>query len=236
MNGIAGRWPLYGLRISTADVELRYPDESDLADLASVASDGVHDPAEMPFFEPWSDGAPDERARSVLQWNWRMRAEWKADSWHLPLVAVRDGRVVGTQGMEGKHFRTTREVETGSWVGLAYQGGGIGTAMRRAMLHLAFAGLGADAARSGAFSDNPSSLRVSEKLGYLPDGTETHARRGERATIVRLILPRERWEKLSPSWPEARIEGLEPALDLFGLREPQDGGEADESGRSAPSG
>ena len=228
MSGIAELWPLYRLRISTGDVELRYPDESDLADLAAVAYEGVHDPGVMPFFEPWTDGAPEDRARSVLQWNWRMRAEWKADSWHLPLVTVRDGRVVGTQGMEGVHFRTTREISTGSWIGLSHQGRGVGTAMRRAILHLAFEGLGAETARSGAFADNPTSLRVSEKLGYVQDGTETHERRGERATIVRLILPRERWEKLSVSWPEVRIEGLEPALGLFGLGAGEEGEEGEE--------
>ena len=230
---MADLWPLHRLRISTGDVELRYPDESDLAELAAVAYDGVHDPAVMPFYQPWSDGTAVERARSVLQWNWRMRADWKPDAWHLPLVTVRDGRVVGTQGVEGVHFRTTREVATGSWIGLIHQGHGIGTAMRRAVLHLAFAGLGAEAARSGAFTDNTSSLRVSEKLGYVQDGTETHDRRGERATVVRLILQRERWEKLSSSWPEVRIEGLEPALGLFGLGGPDAGDEGGSSSASA---
>lgn len=217
MSRLAEFWPLYGLRVSTGDVELRYPGESDLAELAALAYDGVHDPAAMPFSQPWTDCAPEERARSVLQWNWKMRAEWRADSWHLPLVTLLDGRVVGTQGVEGANFPTTREVQTGSWIGLEHQGAGIGTAMRRAVLHFAFAGLGAESARSGAFADNATSLRVSEKLGYVQDGTETHERRGERATIVRLILPRERWEKLSASWPEVRIDGLEPALGLFGL-------------------
>ena len=217
MEDIASLWPLYGLRLRSESIEMRYPTESDLAALAELALDDIHDPATMPFSEPWTDQPPEQRARSVLQWNWRMRGAWAPESWHLALVAVRDGRVVGTQGMLAKSFAVTRAVETGSWVGRRYQGGGIGTVMRRALLHLAFAGLGAELARSGAFTDNATSLRVSEKLGYAPDGTETLERRGEQATIKRLVLPRSRWEEMSRTWPPVALEGLEPALGLFGL-------------------
>lgn len=210
-------WPLYSLRLRTGDVELRFPGEADLAELAAVAADGIHDPTTMPFSVPWSDVVPDLRARSVLQWNWKMRAEWDPAEWHLPLVTLRGGRVVGTQGMNSTKFAVTRTVETGSWLGLRYQGSGVGTAMRRAVLHLAFAGLGATVARSGAFVDNPTSLRVSEKLGYVPDGTETLERRGERATIIRLILTKARWEEMSAGWPEVTLEGLDAALSMFGV-------------------
>jgi len=44
---------------------------------------------------------------------------------------------------------------------LAHQGQGIGREMREAILHLAFAGLGAQEALSGAFEDNVSSLATS---------------------------------------------------------------------------
>lgn len=220
MEDIAALWPLYSLRVRTGDVELRLATEADLVALALLAQEGIHDPDTMPFSVPWTDEAPRARARSVLQWNWRMRAEWDPASWHLPLVTCREGRVVGTQSVHASAFATTREVETGSWIGMRYQGAGTGTAMRRAVLHLAFAGLGAETARSGAFTDNPTSLRVSQKLGYLPDGTDTLARRGERAAIQRFILTRSRWEELSSGWPEVTIEGLEPALWMFGLAEP----------------
>lgn len=231
MDDIAAIWPLYSLRIRTGDVELGFAGETDLAGLAALAVQGIHDPETMPFSQPWSDQPPKTRARSVLQWNWRMRAEWDPASWHLPLVAKRGGRVVGTQGISGSKFPTTREVETGSWIGMAYQGAGIGTAMRRAVLHLAFAGLGAETARSGAFTDNASSLRVSEKLGYAPDGTETHERRGERATIRRLVLTRARWEELSAGWPPVAIEGLDDALWMFGIGQPP----GESSGPGGPS-
>lgn len=65
-------------------------------------------------------------------------------------------------------FPTLRTAGTGSWLGRSYQGKGLGTEMRAAILHLLFSGLDAVAATSG--------------------------RRGERARIRHYVLTRERWE------------------------------------------
>jgi RimJ/RimL family protein N-acetyltransferase len=217
MSRMTEIWPLYGLRLSVGDLELRYPDEKDMADVAELLREPVHDPEVMPFSVPFTDAPEPERVRGALQFHWRARAEWSADNWGLPLVVVRDGEVVGTQQVNGKAFVVLREVETGSWLGRRHQGRGAGTLMRRAVLHLAFAGLGASAARSGAFYDNAASLRVSEKLGYVPDGTETLLRRGEPARMVRLILTRQRWEEADSQGPPVTISGLESCLEMFGL-------------------
>ncbi|MDQ2754154.1 MAG: GNAT family N-acetyltransferase [Actinomycetota bacterium] len=212
---LSALWPLVDLRIRVGDIELRLPEEADLAALAALAAAGIHDPAKMPFSTPWSDAPPDERARSVVQWHWKGRAEWTPPNWHLQLVTVKSGQIVGTQSIQAKDFAITREVDTGSWLGRAHQGGGVGTAMRAGVLHLAFSGLGATAARSGAFTDNPASRRVSEKLGYQADGTETLARRGAPASLCRWILTRSAWEA-SANRPVVEIAGLSPCLELFG--------------------
>ena len=78
--------------------------------------------------------------------------------WHLPMAVVVDGDIVGVQAMLAEQFAVLRTVSTGSWLGRRYQGKGIGTEMRRAMLHLAFAGLGAEHALSRAFIDNDASI------------------------------------------------------------------------------
>jgi RimJ/RimL family protein N-acetyltransferase len=62
--------------------------------------------------------------------------------------------------------------------------------MRAAALHQVLAGLDATDAVSGASDDNVSSPRVSEKLGYQPDGIERLAAHG-RVTTRRLRLSRE---------------------------------------------
>lgn len=217
MGRIDDLWPLFGLRLRTADLELRVPDDDDLAELAELTREPIHDPGLMPFFVPWTDEPEDRRVRGALQWHWRTRAEWTPEEWRLELVACRDGRIVGTQGMHGSGFGVTREVETGSWVGRRFQSQGVGTGMRRAALHLAFAGLGAVTARSSAFSDNQASIRVSRRLGYATDGTETRRRRGERATLIRFVMTRETWEQHSRSAPPVVIEGLERCMQEFGV-------------------
>jgi RimJ/RimL family protein N-acetyltransferase len=208
-------WPLAGLRVRTPRLELQVPCDSDLCDLAGLAALGVHDPKVQPFGFPWTDVPPAERARSVLQFHWRQRGAWKPEKWSLDLVVVQNGTVVGTQGIGAHDFAVLREVSTGSWLGLAYQGQGIGTEMRAAVLHLAFEGLRARYALSGAFTDNAASLGVSRKLGYTDDGIELHVRRGRPAQVRRLRIDRAAWQA-AHSIP-VTIEGLEACLPMFGL-------------------
>ena len=208
-------WPLFDLRLTTPRLELRPAEDGDLAELAALAYDGVHDPAVMPFTVPWTDAAPDERARSVLQHAWRLRGAWTVADWSLPFVVREDGVVVGTQFLNARQFRVLREVHTGSWLGLVHHGRGIGTEMRAAVLHLAFVGLGAEIAWSGAHEDNQASLRVSAKLGYEPCGFERTVVRGRPVTDVRLRLSRERWQQHVRT--PVVVQHLEPALELFGL-------------------
>jgi RimJ/RimL family protein N-acetyltransferase len=216
-------WPLPGLRLTTPRLELRLPSDSDLAALADLAAAGVHDPEVQPFGFPWTDAAPPDRARSTLQYHWSQRAAWQPARWSLNLVVVHDGVIVGTQGMSAADYAILREVSTGSWLGQAHQGRGIGTEMRAAVLHLAFAGLGAEYATSNAFTDNPASQGVSRKLGYIADGIERQVRRGQAATLLRLRLDRETWEN-SRTVP-VDISGLEPCLAMFGLGAEQDSAE-----------
>ncbi|MGW4305445.1 GNAT family N-acetyltransferase [Streptomyces californicus] len=207
-------WPLYGLRLRTPRLELRLPDLPLLDELSSVAAGGVHEPGRMPFSVAWTDGKPEEVGRAVFQHLLGTIAAWSARSWTLSLAVLHEGRVVGRQDLMGEDFGTLREVETGSWLGLPYQGRGLGTEMRAAALHLAFAGLGARCAVSAAMLDNPRSLGVSRRLGYTDDGVKTESVRGAAVTLQRLRLDRERWE--AHRRVEVTVEGLEACRPLFG--------------------
>ena len=208
-------WPLAGLRLRVGQLELRLPDAADLAELAALAELGVHDPAVQPFGEPWTDVAPAARALSTMQYHWSCWASWQPANWSLNLVAVADGAVVGMQGMGARDFAVMREVSTGSWLGRQHQGQGIGTQMRAAVLTLAFDGLGAEHATSGAFLDNPASLAVSRKLGYRDDGAERRLIRGKPQEMRRLRLDRASWD--GHRQPGIAIEGLADCLASFGV-------------------
>jgi RimJ/RimL family protein N-acetyltransferase len=208
-------WFLSGLRLRTPRLELRWPTLRDLDALASLAAGGVHDPEVQPFSVAWTDAEPAERARSTLQYHWRQWGSWQPSDWTLDLVVDEGGVIVGTQGLSGRDFAVRREVSTGSWIGRDYQGRGVGTGMRAAVLYLAFEGLGAESATSGAYEDNAASLAVSRKLGYADDGIERLVSRGRPAPTMRLRIDRASWA--TNKTVDVVIEGLEPCLPLFGL-------------------
>lgn len=209
-------WPLFGLRVETPSLTLRYPDDDDAIAMADLAAEGIHDPGWMPFAFPWTDTPPPMLQRGSLQHIWRTRAEWTPQQWHLPMAAIVDDHIVGAQTMLAEQFRTLRTVSTGSWLGRSYQGKGIGTEMRSAMLHLAFAGLGAEYALSRAFIDNDASIGVSRRLGYEDAGRELVVRREAPAWILAFRLPRSRWEQRRRD--DIVIRELDACLELFGTR------------------
>ena len=211
---LSSHWPLAGLRLETPDLVLRWPSPDDLGALADLAAAGVHDPEVQPFMVPWTDTSPEERARGTLQYHWSRWGAWKPSNWVLTLAVLRDGVVVGTQDIGGRDFAVLREVHTGSWLGQRYQGQGIGTQMRAAVLHLAFDGLSAVEAYTGAYDDNPASLGVTRSLGYEANGTELRAREGQPARMLSYVMTRSRWE--SRRRTDITIEGLDPCLPFLG--------------------
>ncbi|MFE4481302.1 N-acetyltransferase [Kitasatospora xanthocidica] len=213
---IIDHWPLRGLRVSSPRLELRLPTEDELAEVADVAARGVHPPEERPFLTPWGELPPAERARHVVQLHWRRLGRWSAQDWALNLVAFHEGRPVGIQDMRAKEFGVRREIVSGSWLGLEFQGKGLGTEMRAAMLHLAFAELGTRSARSLSFADNHSSLAVSRRLGYRGDGIDRDVLDGRVVVSQRLRLTPEAWAGHART--PVTVTGLdEGCRALFGL-------------------
>ena len=211
---MAPAWPLFDLRIRTPRLELRAPTDDDIFALLDVARAGVHDPERMPFKVAWTDLPSPEFERSFMRFFWGARASWSPTAWRLPLTVVRGAQPIGIQEVMATEFATLRTVETGSWLGLAHQGQGFGTEMRAAVLWLAFEGLGAQAALSGALEGNEASHRVSEKLGYEPNGEGPVAPRGIPVTEHHYLLRRERWQR---DRVPVTLEHLDACLSMFGL-------------------
>jgi RimJ/RimL family protein N-acetyltransferase len=206
-------WPLRHLVLRTPRLTLRPDDDAGLYELAALAVCGIHPPDEMPFAHPWTDQTPDDLVRGTVQHSWAARAQLRPSDWRVGFLVRHAGRVIGVQDLSAKDFAITRQVSTGSWLGSAHQRLGFGTEMRAAVLLLAFDHLGATAARSGAYVDNPASLRVSEKLGYRRDGANTWARRGLAVTEIRLVLAAEAFVR--PEWT-LDVAGLDGCRELLG--------------------
>lgn len=208
-------WPLFDIVIRTPRLELRLPTEELLDDMIDVILDGVHDPVYMPFGMPWTDAPRAELPYRSLQHHWQQLASFSVESWTLNFAVIVDGKVLGTQGISGREFPRRREVGTGSWIGRRYQGQGIGTEMRAAVLDFAFVWLGADFANSGAWVDNAPSRSVSRKLGYQDNGVHRLIRRDEVVEEVALRLSRDDW--LAHRTVDVDVTGFERIRPQFGL-------------------
>jgi len=209
---------LYGLTLATPALELRLPSEEELVVLARVAEAGVHPPGEMPFLIPWTD--PSETFVSdFVAYHLDLRANWQPASWHLELAVFLDGKPIGAQGLIGEDFPLSRTVSTGSWLGLPFQRHGYGTAMRTAVLELAFSGLGARSARSGVLEGNTASDRVSAKLGYEQVGEEWPIIRGRPVRERTYSLDRATY--LRSERAPVSISGLAECRALFGIPDEQ---------------
>ncbi|MEZ4393596.1 MAG: GNAT family N-acetyltransferase [Polyangiales bacterium] len=205
---------LFALRVRTPRLELRAPTDDDLDALLAVARAGVHDPAVMPFVVPWTDLTGSAFDEGFMGYYQHARETWSPERWSLPLAVVVEGAAVGVQSVGAVRFSERRTVDTGSWLGRAYQGRGLGAEMRRAVLHLAFEGLGALFAETGALEGNAASLRVTERLGYAPHGERVVSPRGAPVRERRFRLEREGWLRVRRD--DISLVGLEACAGLFG--------------------
>lgn len=211
-------WPVHGLVLRTPRLELRPDDDASLRELVALAHRGIHPASEMPFQEPWTAADPRYLGRGMLQHFWSQRAALCPESWGLHFVVRAGGRVAGIQSLTAHRFAVLREVDTGSYLGREFQGRGYGTEMRAGVLAFAFDLLGATTARSGYLEGNAASARVSQRLGYRPDGTRLLPTGGERVVERRLVLERE--DFVRPARPP-EVRGYTPELaGLLGAAPP----------------
>lgn len=208
--------PLFALRLRTADrLELRLPDVDEIEALIDVARKGIHPPDRMPFSIPWTDLEGEAFERGFREYHERARRDWLPERWTLELAVFVDGEPAGFQGLVGREFAVLRSIGTGSWLGAAFQGRGIGKSMRSAVLSLAFDGLAAEEAITEALLDNHASAGVSRALGYEENGIGRLAPRGVAQETQRFRMTRAGW--LARDRPPVEIVGLDACRDLFGI-------------------
>lgn len=201
-------WPLLGVRVAVSDIELAPIDDRTALDLGRLAAGGIHGNF-LPFTNPWTRGSAVDVARNVYRYQSRLRGEMTPERWSLEFAARLDHTLIGVQSLSAEHFGTTASAESGSWLGQSWQGKGIGTLNRIAILTLAFDGLGAAEVTTSAWADNTASNAVTRKLGYEPNGEERLDREGRVTVQKRYRMTRAMWDD--------RAQDLRPHVQLDGV-------------------
>ncbi len=205
---------MFGLRLTTPQLELRPLTEDDLPTVAAlIPPDAEQDPAATTY-----DGLDSVTNRGIVvhQGYWKSWGSWRPESWALPFAVLHDGELIGTQELEGEDFPSLRTVDSSSFLAVHARGRGFGKQMRRAILSLAFGPLEAQAAITSAWHDNYASLAVSRALGYQANGVSLHRRDAGRDEMLHLRLTRSRWLS-SEAAAQVTITSFEPCRAFFGL-------------------
>ncbi|MBC9821539.1 GNAT family N-acetyltransferase [Terrabacter sp. MAHUQ-38] len=205
-------WPVHGIHLRTADLDLRVMTESELGVLAAALPDDVELNPHATRYAGLDDRA--NRRAVLAQGYWRALGLWSTDDWALPFVVRSRGELVGVQWLEGPDWRADRTVDSSSWLVTSARGRGLGKQMRAAVLALAFGPLGAEAAVSSAVVDNASSLGVSRALGYRDTHRSVLEHSGE--TLQHVRLDRAMWVGSGQAHGVV-VDGVAPALPLFGV-------------------
>jgi RimJ/RimL family protein N-acetyltransferase len=208
-------WPLFDLEVRTPRLTLRYLDDDLAVDLLAVAARGIHDPATMPFSIPWTDLPSPQMEQEAMRFYWDSRAATRPESWRLLHAVIVDTEVVGSADLFADHFPSLRQFTTGSWLGLEFQGRGLGKEMRMAALTLGIDGLGAEFALTGAWHDNAASLGVTRSLGYEEVGRRRVRRRSEPDDMLDFRMSREHWNTIRRD--DITLHGLDAAREFLGV-------------------
>jgi RimJ/RimL family protein N-acetyltransferase len=217
----ASPYPPLSVQVHTPRLSLLGATDDLLEQLLPTVRKGVATVPPWPFDDPMSlyKDNPD-REWAWLRAIWAGRAKVSDSFWRLYFVVVVGGEPVGMQDLVGIDFATFGTVTTFSWLSVEARGRGLGKEMRQAVLHLAFEGLGAREAESVAYVDNHASNRVSEALGYMPNGVGWSTRRGEVAEEKRWRLTREHW--LKGRRDDIELVGVADCLPVLGIQSPRD--------------
>jgi L-phenylalanine/L-methionine N-acetyltransferase len=101
---------------------------------------------------------------------WKKRIESQDDNSYR-LVAVVDGKVVGSGGLHMGMGRRRHTAEIGMAVHDDYQGRGVGTALLSGLIELAERWLGLIRLELTVYTDNERAIALYKRLGFVVEGT-----------------------------------------------------------------
>lgn len=172
-------------RLATPRLELRPIERQDLDEIVEGLNDFavVRYLARVPF--PYRRRDAEDFLASV-----RISESAAAD---LTLVIVAEGLPIGCMGLA----RIGEVNEFGYWLRRTAWGKGYATEAARAFLAHCFGPLGQSRIVSGVFIDNPASLKVQKKLGFMETGMSSRLSlaRGGQVAHIDTVLTRARFEE-----------------------------------------
>jgi len=147
--------------------------------------------------------------------------EGQGDDLRLAVEACTDGRLVGSVSLRfGGH---PGQGDTGYWIGVPFQGRGLGTDALALTAHLAFRHLAAQSLYAWVFVGNDASRRVLERTGFTLARTVPGRvkKRGARVDEWHFVLLASEWRRLRGDF-RPRVEELawmdgewDPTADEF---------------------
>lgn len=208
-------WPPFALRLQCGDMELSPVREADLPELAAIAKGGIRHGSFPAFLVDWDSGSDEQIARNLAQYHWSTRADWSVDNWTIEFTVRVSGRAIGIQGVSADRFPLSRTVSTGSWLATTAQGQGYGTLMRRIIISAFISEFGAVRFDTGYVEGNEASRRVSEKLGYSPNGNRTIIVQDRHAHTEHCMTLHA--DNFTNSTPAITVTGAVPVRQFLGL-------------------
>jgi RimJ/RimL family protein N-acetyltransferase len=154
-----------------------------------------------------------------LKHAWKPR-NFNKNKWDIALGIYHNDALIGRQGAIAKDFTIHREAITYSAIAKPYRGNGYGTLSRIAILNFLFSrhGLGAIHAYSYADDNNGASRRVSEKLGYIYEGTVPHPLNPELPPQAKYHMTWNLWHYLDLNSYGTSFTGTEKILTLMRIQ------------------
>lgn len=202
-------FPPFGLRITAGDLTLRILRDEDLPAYTALLREPIFEDESSDLVFPWYAVDVEERVRSSVLFQWRLRSQLSAEDWTISFGVFVGDRLIGMQDLSGKQFALRRTIGSGSWLTLGEHGKGYGKLMRQAALVAAFDHLGAQRAESEAVVGNVRSYGVSRGVGYMDNGTEVIEENGQRKVLQRFVVTPERFRR--PKVP-VQVTGLTAEL------------------------
>lgn len=218
-DALAVRWPQFALAVDVDGVRLHAPTDDQLGVLAERASQpGAVLPTGQEHFVKWLGGRTSDQI--AVERTARVRSNRdlaRRPGWTLDLAVMIDDAPVGLQSVSGfDAWPHRRVVGTTSWLLSSFQGRGIGTRSRAAVLELAFTYLGVESAKTWVLEDNRASIAVSSALGYRLIDRHTITEDDCRYTEEVHQLDRDAWlHAAARSRYQPSVVGVQPLVDLL---------------------